>query len=220
MRRDSLGALPSRGTYTARHDGKKKRQRYAQILLGDTEAGGALFHGQSLPQLQETQTFYGPPPSSALTSLTSFSYDDRNSRGMMSRRQSRPPPQSQQSQYSQPPASPITQRLPLSDRVGIFDAGTGQQLVPLQAGNPVTEYLLGATDHTMRERSRQGVRLGGQRLTKDRTLSDAAHESAVLNTNIVGAGVESRVHTASSRTDKDFDQMQADLAFLKGSFGF
>jgi hypothetical protein len=42
--RDTLGALPTRGTFTARHDGKRRRQRYSQILLETSDAGNALFH--------------------------------------------------------------------------------------------------------------------------------------------------------------------------------
>lgn len=237
--RDSLGALPSRGTFTARQDGKRRRQRHAQILLGETNAGNALFSGQSLPQLPyvlgsqstilDSRELYDPyyrdqpPPSS---SLSAYSYDDRAS--IMSRRQQFRKPQqlqqsrqqsqlsrqsiqsiqseSQSSTYSKLPQSPpITQQLPSSDRVGIFDANTGQQLVPLLPGNPVTEYLLGATDRALRERSRQGVRLSGQRL-KDRTLSEIEHTSTIRNEQY------SRGGSYSDQNLKD------DLEFLRGSF--
>ena len=74
----------------------------------------------------------------------------------------------------------------------------------MQLKNPVTDYLIGASDSSLRERSsRQGIRLGGQRV-KDRSLSDLADLS---------------VTSPSKKLDEE-KQLESDLKFLNASLGF
>ena len=188
MHRDQLGALPTRGTYSARTDMKARRANRSRVLLSETEAGSALFDRGN----DNKRQLLSRAGSSTILEHAEYHHDYN-------------PEQQLSSTWSAPRSpSPVTRSIPSTPhRVGIFDPN-GNQLIPVQLKNPVTDYLIGASDSSLRERSsRQGIRLGGQRV-KDRSLSDLADLSV----------------TSSSKKLDEEKQLESDLKFLNASLGF
>ena len=237
LHRDSLGALPTRGTFTAQNNMKKRRQRYSQMLLGETEAGSALFDDGSKPQLLSRAG------SSAVLSTDSFQGDYQgNYQGDYQGDYQDSYQDSYQNSYQnsyhnqQPHSPPITQRLTpnrvlssrghppsrgSADRVGIFDPNTGQQLIPLEPGNPVTEYLVGASDDALHvlSKSQQGIRLGGHLNGRSQASSIAAHSVA---NSIADKNVEEQAHSIGHVGGFGHDlgpSLEEDLQFLRSNFG-